>query len=466
MVARRLFLSLLLTCLGQPSFALIMGSDSDKPLEIAGWPDGAAEIFNIRQRVAYWEGPPFGGGQYHAECRGDTDTLNDVLAKFAKVDCDNKRIVVDDGVGRSFWLNPNDEPEKRNKARIDWRLMVWVEDNWKRLPDMPAGINPIDPTEKKLGPPCEITIYTGGNIDWSKVNLPEGVPVDDNRMEAHGYGPEDGVVIQGNLVDVDSGSPLAGRVVLQQIDPRKTGGYDYTNSAKAAVDQGHWVLKNVPPGWYRVIASSDGYLPRVVGYVKHDGQPSWREFECLLAKGGTLIGRVLDADGDPLEGVRVRLSDTAPAGGARYDSPESFETNTDECGEFAITAPVGTASIRIHKPGWCQPGLGPEIAVPTSDVELEMVRSSNITAIVLFQGTDVPDKYMVELEPEGGSAVGKWSGSANINEQNQFIFKDVPPGRYQLWGHPNPYTEREKTEPMLLDLKGGETVVKTIVVVE
>lgn len=466
MLAKRLLLSLLVTCFGGPSFALIMGSDSDEPLEIADWPEGAAEIFNIRERVAYWEGPPFGGGQYHAECRGDTDTLNAVLAKFAAVECDNKRIVVADGVGRSFWINPNDEPEKRKKARIDWRLMVWGDGNWKRASEMPAGINPIDPAEKKLGPPCEITIYTGGNIDWAKVKLPKGVPVDDNRMEAHGYTHEDGVVIEGNLVDVDSGSPLAGSVMLQQIEPCKTGGYEYTDAVEAAADQGDWVIKNVPTGWYRVIASSAGYLPRIVGYVKHDGQPSWRDFDCQLAKGGIVAGRVVDADGDPLEGVQVRLLDTAPAGGARYDSPDSFEAHSDECGEFTIAAPVGTASIRIHKPGWCRPGLGPEIAVPTSEVELEMVRSSNITAIVLFQGTEVPDRYMVELEPEGGNAVGKWSGSANVDEQNQFIFKDVPPGRYQLWGHPNPYTEREKTEPMLLDLKGGETLVKTIVVVE
>lgn len=450
-----------------PAAALIMGSDGDEPIEIEGWPEGAAEIFNVRERVAYWEGPPFGGGQYHAECRGDTEKLNAVLEGFGKLKSENKRIVVQDGVGRSFWLNPNNEPEKRKKSRIDWQFMVWNGDNWKRLSGMRPSLNPTDPADADKGPPTEIKIYTGGNINWNQVVLPDGVPVIDNRLETHGFSINDGVVVEGKLIDVSTGKPLVGTVVVERIEPQAKGGYDYTETDTTTTDvKGEWTLKGIPEGWYRLITESEGYLPRIVGYVKHNGQPRWQSFECKLAKGGVVTGCVTNSKGEPLEDVHVRLSDTSPAGGGRYDAPKPYETTTDECGEFEITAPVGTASIRIHKPGWCRPGLGPEISVPADNVELEMVESSNITAIVLFQSADVPDQYMVQLEPEGGSAVGKWSGSATIDENNQYIFENVPPGRYHLWGHPNPYSEREKTEPMLLDLKGGETIVKTIVVAE
>ena len=70
-------------------------------------PEGAAAIFNHPGRVAWWEGPPFGGGQWHAECRGDAKALNAVLADFAKLDVKIKRVVVHDGTGHSFWLAPN-----------------------------------------------------------------------------------------------------------------------------------------------------------------------------------------------------------------------------------------------------------------------------------------------------------------------------------------------------------------------
>ena len=72
-------LVLLLSIAAMPSreaFALITGGEGNTPLADPGWPRGAAAIFNVGARVAWWEGPPFGGGQWHAECRGDAQAFN------------------------------------------------------------------------------------------------------------------------------------------------------------------------------------------------------------------------------------------------------------------------------------------------------------------------------------------------------------------------------------------------------
>src|SRR5207302_6400553 len=95
------------------AIALITGGVGNTPVQDPGWPTGAASIFNVASRLAWWEGPPFGGGQWHAECRGDAKALSAVLADFAQLDIKAKRLVLHDGVGNSFWLNPNDEPAKR-----------------------------------------------------------------------------------------------------------------------------------------------------------------------------------------------------------------------------------------------------------------------------------------------------------------------------------------------------------------
>src|SRR5689334_7982785 len=87
-----------------PAFALIFGGEGNKPIDDPGWPAGASIVFNQPGRIAYWEGPPFGGGQWHSECRGDANALNSALAYFAKIDAKVKRLVIHDGVGRSFWL--------------------------------------------------------------------------------------------------------------------------------------------------------------------------------------------------------------------------------------------------------------------------------------------------------------------------------------------------------------------------
>src|SRR6266568_6300967 len=109
----------------QTAVALITGGEGNKPLTDPGWPKGAAALFNTPARIAWWEGPPFGGGQWHAECRGDAKAFNAILADFAKLDVKSKRIVLHDGSGRSFWLNPNNDKAKQEAAKMDWRLMVW-----------------------------------------------------------------------------------------------------------------------------------------------------------------------------------------------------------------------------------------------------------------------------------------------------------------------------------------------------
>ena len=91
----------------QQAFALITGGEGNRPIADPGWPKGAAAIFNNQARIAWWEGPPFGGGQWHAECRGDARAFNAVLADFARLEVKTRRVVVHDGVGASTWLNLN-----------------------------------------------------------------------------------------------------------------------------------------------------------------------------------------------------------------------------------------------------------------------------------------------------------------------------------------------------------------------
>lgn len=200
--------------------------------------------------MAYWEGPPFGGGQWHAECRGDARALNAVLAEFARLDVKTKRVVIHDGVGRSFWLNPNREPAKQAAARIDWVFMVWRPASWERLRQLPGDLNPIDSRETDKGPPVQIDVYTGGNLRWSDVTVPDGLQITDERLEAHGFTQADGNVLEGRALDLASRQPVAARMRLQRIDTQSKGGYQYTAVAEAAADeQGRWVLKHAPAGW-------------------------------------------------------------------------------------------------------------------------------------------------------------------------------------------------------------------------
>ena len=443
--------------------ALITGGTGNAPVPGTAWPDGAAAIFNDPSRVAWWAGPPFGGGHSHAECRGNTEALNAILVRFAKLKVTTKRLVVQDGVGHSFWLNPKREEAKRQAAQFDWEFMVWSPESWARLSKFPADINSINPADRDKGPPVEMEVYTGGNIRWADVVVPDGIEVIDNRLEAHGFSPEEGAVLEGTVVDLATDEPIAGQIELQSVEPKKTGGYDHSVVTTIETDDGgKWVLKNAPAGWHRVVARAEGYVPRVVGYlrssIRRDTTPRWHSYEAALAKPGLVAGRVTDTAGKPLADVGVRLGNVDGGSGGRYDSPVRIFATTDASGEFRIEgAPVGSATVHIHKPGYVRPGLGMDITVPTENMTLQMKAAAQLNVVVLFRGTEIPDEYIVNIKPEGGNIVGSWSGSSKIDDLNQVTLKNIPPGKYVLQGHPNPTNEEQKTRPQTIELKGGKT---------
>jgi hypothetical protein len=445
--------------------AMITGGVGNKPLPDLGWPKGAASLVNAPGRVAWWEGPPFGGGQWHAEVRGDAKALNAALLEFAKVEAKTRRVVVHDGVGRSFWLNPNDEPAKAADARIDWTFMAWQPASWERLRKLPAGLNPTDPKDAETGPPSRIDVFAGGSIRWADVAVPAGLEVIDNRLEAHGFTPADGAVFEGKVADLATRAPIAARVRLQRVEPQSKGGYLYPIQAEASADAtGRWSFTKTPAGWYRVIVEADGYAPRVAGYARPDGQPCWSSYDCEIAKGSALGGRVVDEGGKPLADVDVRLDDVSGAAGGRYESPDGYQFKTDVDGRFRSgPVPAGRANIWLHKAGYCRPGLGEPVGIPTRDVELTMKRSSAVRVTVDFGGKPRPSGYMVRIAPEGGEAIGSYGGAGDIDPDNRITYKDVPPGRYVLTGRPNPSTGDDQTAPVTVELKGGETAEVTLV---
>jgi hypothetical protein len=456
-----LLFTILATVAPSEAFALITGGEGNKPITDPGWPAGAAALFNHPGRIAWWEGPPFGGGQWHAECRGDARALGAVLADFAGMDAKAKRVVVQDGTGHSFWLAPNREPEKLEAAKVDWVFMVWQPASWERLRTLPADLNPTDPGDTV--PPAQIDVFTAG-IDWAGVTLPEGIEVVDRRLVAHGFTAEDGVVLEGKVTDLATQQPIAATMRLQRVEPQEKGGYLYPIVAEAKADaQGHWVLKKAPAGWVRVVVEADGFVPKVAGYARFDAQPRWQSYDCGLARPAVVSGRVTDEAGKPLEGVDVRLGNVQPASGGRYQSPVEPTAKTDAEGRFRLDqVPVGTASVWLHKPGYYGPGLGLPIATPKGDVELQMMRSASVRVTVDFTGKERPAGYMVNLEPEGGNVVGSYGGSGNIDARNQMTFEILPPGRYVLWGRPNPGSDAEQTESVTVDLKGGQASEVTL----
>ncbi len=446
----------------QEAFALRFGDKGNSPIRDPGWPQGAAVIFNVESRIAYWVGPL--DGHWHADCRGDAKAFSAVLADFAKLDVKSKRVVVHDGVGNSEWLNINNEPAKRAAAKMDWMFMVWETADWKRRRRFPGELNATDAKDAESGPPAQIDVYTGGNVKWDDVKVPNGLKIVDQRLQAHGFTLADGVVLEGKVSDLVTKKPLSAMVRLERIEPQPKGGYRYTNVAGAVSGVGgHWVLKKAPAGWHRVVVEAPGFVPRVVGgYDKFDDQPKWQSYDTGLARAALVTGRVIDDAGQPLADVEVRIQ-SVTKDDESYAMPHDNTVKTDKDGRFRTDhAPIGKASITAQKAGYVRADLREPITTPANDVQLKLRLAGRVDITVDFTGKERPEAYIVEIEPEGGIKVGTWGGSGHINAKNQMTYENVPPARYVLRGHPNPYSADQVTEPITIDLKGGQSAKVTL----
>lgn len=448
---------------GTPLWALITGGEGDDHISDPSWPKGADVVFNSKGRVAHWVGPAFGGGQSFADCRGDAVAIQRVLDDFAKIETPLKRVVLRDGTGTSVWLNIRRQVMKPKNAKIDWSFMVWNEESRRAQRRMPVGLSSIGKTDPAIV--AQLEIYTGGSIRWANVAIPDGLEVLDQRLEAHGFSDDDGTVLEGHVVDVATRSPLIANLQLQKKGQRKAnGGYFYEAVNQVETDaKGHWVITKTPENEYRLVLMADGYATRIIGYRKVDEQPRWFEFNSGLSKAGRVSGQVIDRDGQPLADVNVSVHDFDAKNTGRYEVLEGNSIKTDAEGCFTFESlPISNASVRVYKLGYVRPGLGQEITIPVTDLRLQMESSASLLVRVNFADAKPPTDYLVQIVPEGGARVGKWSGSASINADQWIEFENVPAGKYTITGGPNPGRADQQTAPATIELKLGERATITL----
>lgn len=440
------------------TFALITGGEGNDPITLHGCPEGTAAMFNHRGRVAWWEGPPFGGGQYHAECRSDAKAFNEVLSDFSKVESKIKRLIVHDGAGHSFWLNRMKGQNQKDAEKIDWVLSVWQRQSWDQLRNLPPDLNPTDGNDED--PPLQIDLYTA-TIRWNDVKVPAGIEVIDQRLEAHGYSTNDGNVIEGRITDASTNMPLVATIRVQSMNPRPSFPLQNAQSKEIAAittdSEGRWTVKNVPVGRMQVSAEAKGFATRVIGHLSLTDEPQWASFNSSLAKTASVTGQVLDDGGKPVEGVVIQVSDLQTSQRGRYQLGHQIEVTTNADGHIQIdNLPACKGKIHVRKNGYNGPSLGEPVTIPQTGVQIQMIQCGTIQATVDFAGKVPPQEYMVELVPEGGATIGSYGGVVTIDAKNEFVFENVRPGKYLITGRPNPGNEKQKTEPKLVFVKRGQ----------
>ena len=443
-------LLLLLAVVVGDAHGLITGEKGNRPVVDRSWPEGTLALANRKIRLGWWEGPPFGGGEYHFLYRGDTKAFADSLDKFSKINTPRKRLVIHDGKHDSFWLRGEKD------ASINWQFTVWSPENWHDLYNNPTShFSSSHPNYRKPVAPPQLDVYLSESIDWSKIIVPKGITVIDRRLSSVGLDASAGAVVQGQIFDMQTSKPIVdAELVLKPRDEKKATQTIRSDST------GKFDLRKIPPATYQVSVNAKGYASRQIGHESIEKQTLVVYENIQLVKGTEISGTLKDDSGISIANASVRLRNPMGIDGRGYSLPSSLSTTTDDNGDFTFTGvPTGYTQFQCSAEGYHFSDLFTVHKVPGANPELKMNAAGTIRVVVLDdEGLPLQGDHIINIEPDG-DPIGKWGGSAKVDiKAGENIFERVPPGRYLVEAHPNGGSVRFKKPSKWINLTSAKEI--------
>jgi 5-hydroxyisourate hydrolase-like protein (transthyretin family) len=428
----------------------------DQPISDQGWPIGSVQLANLPTRVSYWVGPPFGGGMYNFEYHAEnTEQFNEALEVFAKIRAPRVELIVHNGPKKVGGSSPSGQGK-----RIDWTFTVWNPDSWNGHYNSPRSykIYSSHPNFKRKVDPPKIDVYIGGGaVKWEEVKVPEYVKVIDKRPgsispEFAGKG-----LVRATVFDIATQKPIEGAEIVLK---KRGSGREYKEIKRGKTDEkGYCQIAHIPTGYYSIGIYAEGYVARSQ-WGWNNALPEFLKFKVKMACPACVKGVVLDVKGNPITGVKMRAVDILSDDGFGYPCVGEKSSVTDEEGRFEICSlPAGSIGLKcesrkLHRKG----SIFDQYDVPSDGIKYVMTGTGTITGKVVDKDGKRPKGgILLELEPEGGSRIGKWSYSGNLNKEGTFEIKGIPPGKYVISTRPNPGSAKYEPNIGKVTIEGGKT---------
>lgn len=302
-------------------------------------------------------------------------------------------------------------------------------------------------------------------------------PSDSKPTEDPASGP---CTVTGRVVSAAEGNPLKSARV--SLIPEHSRSYNEIYATSSDND-GHFTLRDIPPGLYRFFAAHAGFVEQHYKAGINDTGPlfSLKSGEKVsnilfrLVTASVIAGRVMNEDGDPMQRVEVvalrrpseeEIEDVdaprqhkiqlEPVGSAGTDDRGQYRIFGLKPGEYFVRAsdsflPAG-GSVPVDESDWVKEWLGSDYAlayypgvtqvsqaqvVPIkageeaqADISMRRVKTIEINGRVLG-ATGPAANSMVRLEAADGDG-SDFNRQGTTDEKGNFRLRNIPQGTYYI----------------------------------
>jgi len=252
-----------------------------------------------------------------------------------------------------------------------------------------------------------------------------------------------GASISGTITD-ETGNPVhRARVTLAKTDGTALFAHQ-TFSDK----NGSFSLTGLPEGTYKLKVWHKEYLPQDAGPFTVRPPDEMRDVRIILAQGATLKGIVMDSDGNPLAGVTVAATSSAPY---LYRN-----TVTDKNGRFVIRGlpntplTVSATATRGRFLSWVKRNIRPS----PDELRITLTKGASLEGDIVAD--QPPKRYQILFYLiEGGRK--RFAKQAFLQGDTHFVITGIKPARYAVKARAQGYTDSEE---QTVDLTSGKGYVR------
>jgi hypothetical protein len=281
--------------------------------------------------------------------------------------------------------------------------------------------------------------------------------------------PEELSTLEGRVLNAATGEPI-GKASLRLVRTRSTPAPDdWLLDYSAASDSvGKFVIANIEPGKYRLRASRNGFLAFEYGAHGSQTAGTWldlerpqqmKDIELRLTRYGVLTGRILDADGEAVQGAQVQFLRSRYINGKKVlaTTDQAYTNDLGEYRKYGLSpgkyyvyaqdfegAPTLSTDKEQYVPVYYPGVVDPAGAIPI-DVAAGVQTSAGNMMLRKAPTVTVKGKVVVELTDTVGlprvtfdqrighdaRATGQFrSIQAKVSTSGEFEVRGLTPGSY------------------------------------